>query len=109
VEDCPPFGDFAGHDGIHAAIYDVLWPAWTHSQHVTSNLVVEFIGSDDATGICDVDCMGLLTESAEATFVGATYRDRFQRRGGVWKIAEREVEIHHFNQFAGTTLSAPEG
>jgi len=105
----PPFGDFAGHDGIHAAIYDVLWPAWTHSQHVTSNLVVEFIGSDDATGICDVDCMGLLTESAGATFVGATYRDRFQRRGGVWKIAEREVEIHHFNQFAGTTLSAPEG
>jgi gamma-hexachlorocyclohexane dehydrochlorinase len=53
--------------------------------------------------------MGLLTDSSEATFVGATYRDRYQRREGVWKILEREVTIHYFNQFAGTTLSAPEG
>ena len=74
-----------------------------------SNLVIEFAGADDATGICDVDCMGLLTDSTEATFVGATYRDRFQRRDGAWKIAEREVTIHYFNSFGGTTLSAPEG
>ena len=51
----------------------------------------------------------LLTGSVEATFVGATYRDRFARRGGAWKISEREVTIHYFNQFGGTTLSAPEG
>jgi hypothetical protein len=105
----PPFGDFSGHDGIHSAIHDVLWPAWAQSQHVTSNLVIQFTGPDDATGICDVDCMGLLADSVEATFVGATYRDQFQRRDGIWKIAEREVAIHYFNQFAGTTLSAPEG
>jgi len=104
----PPFGDFSGHAGIHTAIYDVLWPAWAQSQHVTSNLVIEFGGADDAIGICDVDCMGLLAGSTEATFVGATYRDRFQRRDGAWKIAEREVTIHYFNSFGGTTLSAPE-
>ncbi len=105
----PPFGDFSGHEGIHEAIHEVLWPAWARSQHVTSNLVVEFDGADSATGICDVDCMGLLAGSDEATFVGATYRDRFVRSEGAWKIAEREVTIHYFNQFGGTTLSAPEG
>lgn len=104
----PPFGDFSGHDGIHEAIHQVLWPAWAQSQHVTSNLVIEFSGADDATGMCDVDCMGLLTDSTEATFVGATYKDRFQRREGSWKILEREVSIHYFNPFPGTTLSAPE-
>ena len=105
----PPFGDFAGHEGIHTAIYDVLWPAWAQSQHVTSNLVVDFTGSDAASGVCDVDCVGLLTDSTEATFVGATYRDQFQRREGEWRISERAVVIHYFNQFPGTTLSAPEG
>ena len=87
----PPFGDFSGHSGIHEAIHQVLWPAWAQSQHVTSNLVLTFTDADNATGVCDVDCMGLLTDSAEATFVGATYRDRYQRRSGCWKIAEREV------------------
>ena len=101
--------DFSGHDGIHEAIHEVLWPAWGQSQHVTSNLVLEFSDTDNAQGLCDVDCMGLLTDSTEATFVGATYRDRYQRRDGAWKILEREVTIHYFNQFAGTTLSAPEG
>ena len=87
----PPFGDFAGHEGIHEAIHEVLWPAWAQSQHVTSNLVVEFIGPDAANGLCDVDCMGLLTDSTEATFVGATYKDSFARRDGIWRISEREV------------------
>ena len=105
----PPFGDFIGHDGIKTAIHDVLWPAWSQSQHVTSNLVVDFAGADIASGICDVDCMGLLTDGSEATFVGATYRDSYERRQGVWRISEREVKMHHFNQFEGTTLSAPGG
>jgi 3-phenylpropionate/cinnamic acid dioxygenase small subunit len=103
----PPFGDFSGHSGIHEAIHQVLWPAWAQSQHVTSNLVITFADADNAAGVCDVDCMGLLTDSTEATFVGATYRDRYQRRSGSWKIAEREVTIHYFNAFSGTTLSAP--
>lgn len=50
-EDCvwdigPPFGAFSGHDGIREAIHDVLWPAWTSSQHVTSNTVIEFESAD---------------------------------------------------------------
>ena len=103
----PPFGDFNDHAGIHTAVKDVLWPAWAQSQHVTSNLVVEFQDADHASGMCDVDCMGLLTDSEEATFVGATYYDRFERRDGEWKILEREVTIHYFNQFPGTQLTKP--
>jgi gamma-hexachlorocyclohexane dehydrochlorinase len=52
--------------------------------------------------------MGLLTDNTDATFVGATYRDRFERRGGVWKMVEREVVIHHFNGVPGTRLTKPE-
>ena len=52
--------------------------------------------------------MGLLSDSTDATFVGATYRDRFERREGVWKMREREVVIHHFNGFPGTQLTKPE-
>lgn len=112
-EDCvwnigPPFGSFSGHDGIREAVHDVLWPAWGKSQHVTSNLVVSFDDDDTALGLCDVDCTGTLADSPEATFVGATYADRFERRAGVWKIAERTVDIHYFNSFAGTQLSKPQ-
>lgn len=104
----PPFGSFAGHDGIREAVKTVLWPAWGQSQHVTSNLVVTFDGPDTAHALCDVDCTGTLADSNEATFVGATYADRMERRGGAWKIAERNVTMHYFNSFAGTELSKPQ-
>lgn len=104
----PPFGSFSGHAGIREAIHDVLWPAWDQSQHITSNLVISFSDADHASSVCDVDCTGLLAGSTEATFVGATYSDRLERRDGVWKIAERKVAIHYFNSFSGTELSRPQ-
>lgn len=112
-EDCvwaigPPFGDFEGHGGILSALHDVLWPAWGMSQHITSNQIVEFSGVDQATACCDVDCTGLLADSVNATFVGATYTDQVERRHGIWKIRRRDVVIHYFNSFEGTTLSKPE-
>ncbi|MDP5055134.1 MAG: nuclear transport factor 2 family protein [Congregibacter sp.] len=112
-EDCvwnigPPFGSFSGHDGVRQALHDVLWPAWDQTQHITSNNVITFIDADHAQSICDVDCTGLLAGSPEATFVGASYRDRLERRNGQWRIAVRDVEIHYFNTFAGTELSKPE-
>jgi len=112
-EDCawhigPPFGSFHGHQGIEDAVKSVLWPAWAQSQHVTSNHVIEFDGPDAAVALSDVDCTGVLTTGPEATFVGATYTDRVERRAGVWKIAERSVEIHYFNSFSNTVLTKPE-
>ena len=110
-EDClwevgPPFGDFRGHDGIHHAIYDILWPAWLASTHCTTNLRVTFDGPDRAEGLCDVDCIGT-TSDQQAQTVSATYADRFERRGGVWKIARRKVTMHHFSPLTGIVLSPP--
>ena len=103
----PPFGSFEGSAGVHHALIDILWPAWGISQHVTSNLVDNFIDNDHATSRCDVDCTGTLADSREATFVGATYSDVLERRDGAWKIKQRDVVIHYFNSFSGTNLSAP--
>lgn len=111
-EDCvweigPPFGNFEGHAGIEHAVKEILWPAWLASTHFTTNLVVTFDGPDQATGICDVDCIGTTADGVAQT-IAATYRDRFERRGGVWKIARRHVTMHHFSALPGVTLSPPQ-
>ena len=104
----PPFGRFEGHAGIRAAIHDVLWPAWQESHHLTTNQVITFSDPDNATAVCDVDCVGTLAGEEVCQIVGATYRDRLQRRDGTWKISERAVTIHYFNPVPGTRLAAPE-
>lgn len=111
-EDCvweigPPFGNFEGHAGIEHAVKEILWPAWLASTHFTTNLVVTFDGPDHASGICDVDCIGTTADGVAQT-IAATYRDRFERRGGVWKIARRHVTMHHFSALPGVTLSPPQ-
>ncbi len=111
-EDCvwdigPPFGRFEGHAGIHEAIYDVLWPAWGETHHLTTNLRVEFEGPENARSMCDVDCVGTLADESTCTIVGATYYDQLQQREGIWKILQRKVTIHYFNPVPGTVLSAP--
>lgn len=110
-EDCvwnigPPFGRFDGHAGIEKAVKEVLWPVWRETHHLTSNLKVEFLDADNARGECDVDCMGA-TRDDVVQMISATYRDRFQRRGGVWKIRQRDVTIHYFNPIPGAQMTAP--
>jgi ketosteroid isomerase-like protein len=104
----PPFGRFEGHQGIHEAIHDVLWPVWHESHHLTTNLVIDFIDPDSAHSVCDVDCVGTLTTEPTCQVVGATYTDRLERRDGEWKIKQRDVQIHYFNPVPGTELTAPE-
>ena len=110
-EDCvweigPPFGDFEGHAGITEAVKEILWPAWHQSTHFTTNLRVDFEDDDHANGMSDVDCIGT-TSDGQAQTVAATYTDRFERRDGVWKIAKRNVKMHHFSPLVGITLEAP--
>lgn len=102
----PPFGNFEGHAGIRHAVKEILWPAWLKTTHFTTNLRVEFQGADLAEGVCDVDCIGTTADN-QAQTVAATYTDRFERRGCVWKIATRKVTMHHFSPLTGITLSAP--
>lgn len=102
----PPFGNFDGHAGITRAVHDLLWPAWTQSTHFNTNLRVTFAGIDRASGVSDVDCIGT-TSDGQAQTVAATYTDDFERRDGVWKIARRQVKMHHFSPLVGITLSPP--
>lgn len=102
----PPFGNFEGHEGVTHAVKDILWPAWTQSTHYTTNLRIESDGPHRASGVCDVYCIGT-TSDGQAQTVAATYTDRFERRDGVWKIALRQVKMHHFNPLVGITLTAP--
>jgi len=102
----PPFGTFNGHEGVRQAVYDVLYPVWRETHHLTSNLRIEFIDSDHAKGVCNVDCMGA-TQDDVVQMISATYTDDFERRDGVWKIAKRNVVIHYFNPIPGAEMSAP--
>lgn len=111
-EDCvwevgPPFGTFEGHDGVTRAVKEILWPAWMVSTHYTTNLRVVFDGTDAASGVCDVYCIGN-TADGQAQTVAATYTDEFARRHGVWKISRRHVQMHHFSPLVGITLSPPQ-
>ena len=101
-----PFGDFSGHDGIHKAVFEVLYPAWRETNHLTTNLRIEFTDADHAHSSCDVDCMGASPDGV-VQMVGATYHDTFERRDGRWKISRREVQMHYFNPMPGLEMSAP--
>lgn len=102
----PPFGRFDGHDGIRRAAQEVLWPVWRETHHLTSNLRLAFDDADNARGVCDVDCMGA-TRDDVVQMISATYRDRFQRRGGAWRILRRDVTIHYFNPIPGAQMTPP--
>jgi gamma-hexachlorocyclohexane dehydrochlorinase len=102
----PPFGTFTNHEGIRKAVYEVLYPAWRETHHLTSNLRLGFDDADHAHGICNVDCMGA-TKDDVVQMISATYTDDFERRDGVWKIAKRNVVIHYFNPVPGAEMTSP--
>ena len=77
------------------------------SHHLTTNLVIQFLDPQNATSVCDVDCVGTLTTDPQCQIVGATYEDTLQSRGGHWKILKRKVKIHYFNPVVGTRLVQP--
>jgi 3-phenylpropionate/cinnamic acid dioxygenase small subunit len=104
----PPFGTFTGHEGIREAVYEILYPVWRETHHLTSNLRLSFSDPDHAHGVCNVDCMGATTDDI-VQMISATYTDDFERREGAWKIAKRHVVIHYFNPIPGAEMTAPAG
>ncbi|MGK2925079.1 MAG: nuclear transport factor 2 family protein [Lysobacterales bacterium] len=102
----PPFGAFNGHEGIRKAVFEVLYPAWRETHHLTSNLRLTFKDADHAHGICNVDCMGASPDGT-VQMISATYADEFERREGTWKIARRDVDLHYFNPIPGAEMSPP--
>ncbi len=104
----PPFGTFTGHAEIRQAVHDILYPFWRETHHLATNLKVKFSDADHAYGVCNVDCMGASKEGDVVQMINATYKDEFERRDNIWKIALRKVEIHFFNPIPGAEMSAPE-
>ena len=102
----PPFGTFTGHEGIREAVYEILYPVWRETHHLTSNLHLAFSDADHARGVCNVDCMGA-TRDDIVQMISATYTDDFERRDGAWKIAKRHVVIHYFNPIPGAEMTVP--
>lgn len=102
----PPFGKFADHDGIAHVTKDILWEAWLTKNHFTTNQVLVFEGLDSASGVCDVDCVGM-TSDGEAQTISPTYYDDFECRDKRWKTVHRKVKVHHFNPLPGVTLNPP--
>jgi gamma-hexachlorocyclohexane dehydrochlorinase len=102
----PPFGNFHTAPEIRRAVTDVIWPAWRETHHWTTNLVVSFDSPDRAHGVCDVDCKGASPDDV-MQLVSATYTDAFERRGGVWRIARRDVAIQYFSAVPGVALAPP--
>jgi ketosteroid isomerase-like protein len=102
----PPFGSYTGAENIRRAVESELYPVWRETHHLASNLHLEFIDADHARGICNVDCMGA-TQDDVVQMISASYKDRFERRRGVWRIAHRAVTIHYFNPIPGAQMTPP--
>lgn len=82
---------FRGIEAITAAVRG-QWETFPRMQHATSNHVVELDATDldAARGRCDVVAIVQLPDG-RWSIGGGVYEDRYQRAGGVWRIASRRV------------------
>jgi SnoaL-like domain len=83
-------GDFYGAAGIRESQV-VIGKAWKQTYHWTTNSTVEFQTPDRATGRSDAFAMCQHKDGEKVSFVGCTYLDKYERRDGIWKFAERYV------------------
>lgn len=83
-------GDFYGTDGIRES-QAVIAKAWKQTYHWTTNATVEFQTADRATGRSDCFALCQHHDGEKVSLVGCTYLDKYERRDGVWKFAERLV------------------
>jgi hypothetical protein len=82
-----------------------LYPDGTpRTRHVTSNLIIEADGPNCATAQSYI----LVYQDAPGCplqpIVGGRYADRFTREDGVWRFAERRMEIDMFGNLAAHML-----
>jgi ketosteroid isomerase-like protein len=83
-------GDFYGTDGIRKS-QEVIGAVWKETYHWTTNHTVSFESPDRATGRSDAFAMCVKPEG-QVCYVGCTYHDVYERRGGSWKFSRRLVE-----------------
>jgi hypothetical protein len=105
-------GSFKGLGSDFAVYATTRLPArYRATQHTIANTVIDFVDDDTARVESHVCARHLRDEGddvlAMETFFGR-YVDRFERRDGTWKIAERVV-VHDWDLAEPVTLAFPPG
>ena len=105
-------GSFKGLGSDFAVYATSRLPArYRATQHTIANTIIDFVDDDTAHVESHVCARHLRDDGddvlAMETFFGR-YVDRFERREGVWKIAERLV-VHDWDLAEPVTLAFPPG
>ena len=105
-------GSFKGLGSDFAVYATSRLPArYRTTQHTIANTIIDFVDDDTAHVESHVCARHLRDDGddvlAMETFFGR-YVDRFERREGVWKIAERLV-VHDWDLAEPVTLAFPPG
>ena len=80
------------------------------TMHSISNVAISFTGPDSARVECHVCACHRANDDRGPTLMtfGGRYVDRFERRGGEWKIAHRAV-VHEWDKVEHLELAYPPG
>lgn len=87
----PGRDEYCGIDRI-AASYAVIFSLWSRTFHWTANRTVEFAGPDRALGRVDAFAFQEKRDGSGVCWVGSTYVDVYERRGGQWRFASRTTQ-----------------
>lgn len=87
----PGRDEYHGIERIKAS-YDVIFSLWDRTFHWTSNSVIRFDSPDRATGRVDVFAFQERRGGDGVCWVGSTYFDVYERRGGEWRFPQRTTQ-----------------
>jgi ketosteroid isomerase-like protein len=88
-----PFADLSGHDQL-ATIPNTMRGMYRHTAHMMTNHLVEVHG-DFGNGqvLCTTRHLSNDAERPNSMNVIIRYIDRYERREGAWKIADRQIRF----------------
>ena len=86
-----PFADLSGHAQL-ATIPNTMHGMYRSTTHMMTNHLVEVAG-DAATGTVLCTARHLELDGASTINVVIRYVDRYARRQGAWKIADRQIRF----------------
>ncbi|MZR11688.1 hypothetical protein GQE99_01445 [Maritimibacter sp. DP07] len=86
---------FEGHDAIRARLHGR--PEALRTFHILSSIVIDFPESHVAVSRSHLTVYANDPDEGEQSAmqlrVGAIYHDRLTRRGGLWRISEKSIEL----------------
>ncbi len=86
-----PFADFSGHEELKV-IPGRMKDMFAQTMHVMNNHLVDFDG-DRASGTVLCTARHLTIDRENSMNVMIRYVDRYERRDGAWKIADRQIRF----------------